>query len=111
GPVPVLMMFGRAALPAPAQPDDELLEKLNASFKAMLLKSDPSVSAIFEKYPAYQPITRANAAAFGFGQPQAPGQDPPTNQQLIAAGWGYVLIDPNSIQADDGAGLTRGIIG
>jgi hypothetical protein len=109
-PVPVLMMFGRATLPAPAQPDDESLDKLNASFKTMLAKSDPSVTAIFEKYPAYQPITRANAPAFGFGAPQ-PGQDPPTNQQLIAAGWGYVLIDPSSIQADNGAGLTKGIIG
>jgi len=40
-----------------------------------------------------------------------PGADPPTPQQLIADGWGYVLLDPGSIQADNGAGLTRGIIG
>lgn len=39
------------------------------------------------------------------------GDDPPTPQQLIADGWGYALIDPASIQADNGAGLTRGIIG
>jgi hypothetical protein len=110
GPVPMLMMFGRAALPAPAQPDEESLDKLNAAFKAMLAKTDPSVTAVFEKYPAYTPITRANAPAFGFGQPQA-GQDPPTPQQLIADGWGYVMIDPGSIQADNGAGMTRGIIG
>ena len=31
--------------------------------------------------------------------------------KLLAAGWGYVTIEPNSIQADNGAGLTRGIIG
>ena len=37
--------------------------------------------------------------------------DPPTAEQLIADGWGYILIDPNSIQADNGAGITRGIIG
>jgi sialate O-acetylesterase len=36
---------------------------------------------------------------------------PPAVQQLIADGWGCMLIDPNSIQADNGAGLTRGIIG
>jgi hypothetical protein len=30
---------------------------------------------------------------------------------LIAAGWGYVSISPASIQADNGAGLTKGIIG
>jgi sialate O-acetylesterase len=36
---------------------------------------------------------------------------PPAVQQLIADGWGCLLIDPNSIQADNGAGLTKGIIG
>jgi (4-O-methyl)-D-glucuronate---lignin esterase len=39
------------------------------------------------------------------------GDDPPATEQLIAAGWGYTTIDPASIQADNGAGLTRGIIG
>jgi hypothetical protein len=37
--------------------------------------------------------------------------DPPSTEQLIAAGWGYATISPGSIQADDGAGLTKGIIG
>jgi lysophospholipase L1-like esterase len=32
-------------------------------------------------------------------------------QQYLAKGWGYALLDPGSIQADNGAGLTRGIIG
>ncbi|MBC8003617.1 MAG: acetylxylan esterase [Opitutaceae bacterium] len=40
-----------------------------------------------------------------------PFKDPPSTQQLLAAGWGYATIIPNSIQADDGAGLTKGIIG
>ncbi len=30
---------------------------------------------------------------------------------MIADGWGYAYIDPGSIQADNGAGLTKGIIG
>jgi hypothetical protein len=34
-----------------------------------------------------------------------------STQQLIAAGWGYASISPTTIQADNGAGLTRGIIG
>jgi len=38
-------------------------------------------------------------------------KDPPSTEQLIAAGWGYATVSPNSIQADNGAGLTRGIIG
>ena len=45
------------------------------------------------------------------GPPPAPGADPPATQQLIADGWGYASINPTSIQADNGAGLTKGIIG
>ena len=41
----------------------------------------------------------------------APAAPPSSAQQLIAAGWGYASISPASIQADNGAGLTRGIIG
>jgi hypothetical protein len=50
------------------------------------------------------------APASGRGAPPA-GSDPPSTQQLIADGWGYASINPGSIQADNGAGLTRGIIG
>jgi hypothetical protein len=32
-------------------------------------------------------------------------------QQVLAKGWGYAVITPNSIQEDNGGGLTRGIIG
>src|SRR6266480_2372191 len=39
------------------------------------------------------------------------GTDPPATEQLIAHGWGYAFIDPGSIQADNGAGLAKGIIG
>lgn len=37
--------------------------------------------------------------------------DPPSTEQLIAAGWGYATLSPGSIQADNGAGLREGIIG
>ena len=62
----------------------------------------------------------------GNGFPRRPGEPAPTNrfggfsgsnigpsstEMLIAAGWGYATINPNSIQADSGAGLTQGIIG
>lgn len=40
-----------------------------------------------------------------------PYKDPPSTEQLLAAGWGYAMISPGSIQADNGAGLTKGIIG
>jgi hypothetical protein len=109
GPVPVLMMFsGRPTFPAPAQPSPDEMEKINAAFKEMMIKTDPSLKEIFNKYPAYSPITRLPAPNF-FAPPPA-GDLPPT-EQLLAAGWGYVTIETTSIQADNGAGLTRGIIG
>jgi hypothetical protein len=36
---------------------------------------------------------------------------PTWQQQVLAKGWGYASINPGSIQDDDGAGLTLGIIG
>ncbi len=67
--VPVMMMFGRAALPSTPLP------AAMARFAAMA------------------------------------GTDPPSTMQLIAAGWGYAMLNPGSVQADNGAGLTKGIIG
>jgi len=45
------------------------------------------------------------------GPPPQPGADPPATEQLIADGWGFASLSPTSIQADNGAGLTRGVIG
>jgi len=113
GPVPVLMMFGMASLPAPAQPNRDELEVINRAFRKLLSESDPEVRAIFEKYQAYNPVTSAVAASpfGGAGSQTNPNADPPSTQQLLNAGWGYAMIDPSSIQADNGAGLTKGIIG
>jgi hypothetical protein len=36
---------------------------------------------------------------------------PSWEQQVLAKGWAYALLDPSSIQADNGAGLTEGIVG
>jgi hypothetical protein len=52
---------------------------------------------------------------FGFGAlrgrplPAPPG--PTWQQQALAKGWGYTILMPTSVQADNGAGLTHGIIG
>jgi hypothetical protein len=54
----------------------------------------------------------SNAAMPPSPPPADPPAGPPSSaQQLIAAGWGYASIRPASVQADNGAGLTRGIIG
>jgi len=49
----------------------------------------------------------------GFTPPRdTSGNPPPTwQQQLLAKGWGYAVLVPTSYQADNGAGLTQGIIG
>jgi len=101
GPVPVLMMFGRTGLPAPVQPNSDDMKVLNAAMRK-LLSQDTAVKRILDKYPAYSVMPRLVPAV---------GGEPSREQQLIQAGWGYALIDPASIQADNGAGLTRGIIG
>lgn len=42
----------------------------------------------------------------------AGGNSGPTwQQQVLAKGWGYATLAPNNVQADNGAGLTQGIIG
>jgi len=107
GPVPVLMMFGRSEFPTPVQPTDEELARINAALKAVIVKQDPSLAPVFAQHPAWNPV---RSVPFQFPQLNADG-DPPNTWELIAAGWGFVTIDPQSAQADNGAGLTRGIIG
>lgn len=53
----------------------------------------------------------------GFRPPAPPPGAPTTKpgptwqQQLLAKGWGYAILIPTSYQADNGAGLSQGIIG
>ena len=105
GPVPVLVMFGAARFPQPIQPGADDMAKINAALKAELVAREPSLAATFAAYPAYQIAT-----ALPF--PPPPGSLPDERiQTLIGDGWGVAVLDSNSIQADNGAGLTRGIIG
>jgi hypothetical protein len=107
GPVPVLMMFGRAGFPNPHEPSPEEFDRINQAWKSLLIQQDPSLKDVFAQHPAWQPV---KATPFQFPQLNEDG-DPPNQWQLAAAGWGFVLFDPASVQADDGAGITRGIIG
>jgi hypothetical protein len=67
---------------------------------------------------ATKPVPVMIAFGFAFG-PRPGGNRPPGDapagptwqQQLLAKGWGYAVLDPRSVQADNGAGLTEGIIG
>jgi len=108
GPVPVLIMFGPARFPNPNEPRGDELARVNSAYKALLVKQDPSLKDIFEKHPAWEPLKESPF----FQRPEL-NEDGglPNTWQLVAAGWGFVLLDPTSIQADDGAGITRGIVG
>ncbi|MGA2570051.1 MAG: acetylxylan esterase [Terracidiphilus sp.] len=108
GPVPVLMMFGRAGFPNPNEPRGEDLERVNKAWKALLLQQDPSLKDVFAQHPAWEPLKESP-----FFQPPQLNEDgdPPNEWQLVSAGWGFVRLDPASVQADNGEGLTRGIIG
>jgi hypothetical protein len=107
GPVPLLIMFGRAGFPAPNEPAGEDLDRINTAWKALLVQQDPSLKDVLANHPAWQPV---QSTPFQFPQLNADG-DPPNTWELIAAGWGFALLEPASVQADNGAGLTRGIIG
>ena len=112
-PVPVLMMFRRTGLPSPAQPPRGDVDRINKALKSLLEKRDPELATIFQQYPGYELTPAPAAPRFGPPPPEfgvKPGDLPPT-QELLKAGWGYALFDPASAQADNGAGLTRGIIG
>ncbi len=81
-PVPVMMMFGGRTIPEVAFP-----------------------APVF---PGRGPGKGAPPKGF---PPPAANADPPALEQLIADGWGVATINPNSVQADNGAGLTKGVIG
>jgi hypothetical protein len=107
GPVPILMMFGRAGFPYPNEPAGGDLERINDAWKDLLVQRDPSLKEVFANHPAWQPVKSTP-----FLPPQL-NEDGglPNTWQLIAAGWGFALLDPTSAQADNGAGMTQGIIG
>lgn len=109
-PVPLIMMFGPGTLPAPVQPNAQDFEVLNAAVRE-LLSRDSTIKKILDKYPAYNPLVRPQGVSpMGWYLPSNSEEIPHTTQ-LINKGWGYAMIDPASIQADNGAGLTKGIIG
>jgi hypothetical protein len=106
GRMPVLIMFvlGAPAFPAPVAPSAESIARMNAALKESLTRQDPSLAEVFRQHPAWQPIPTPP-----FFPPPRPPNDP--LQQLLADGWAVAQIDPTSVQADNGAGLTRGVIG
>jgi len=106
-PVPLLIMFTRDGFPAPTQPSRQEFSQIDAALKAAAVQQNPALQAVFAAHPGF---TLASEPPFHLPAKNADG-DPMPPEQLAAAGWGFVLLDPASVQADNGEGLTRGIIG
>jgi hypothetical protein len=60
--------------------------------------------------PAFMAKFLARMKARGVKMPP-PYPGPTWQEQLLAKGWGYAILVPTTVQADNAAGLTEGIIG
>jgi hypothetical protein len=90
GPVPVILEFGFLGFGPPRRPPQPPAN----------LPAGPQGNQ--QGAPPANPRTA----------PRPGGPFGPSGRQLaLAKGWGFAVISPNSIQADNGAGLTQGIIG
>ena len=93
GPVPIVLMFGNGGVP----PEGVARTRLCVV---------PGATAVRGAAPP------AAAAAAGRGAGPAAANTPPSAQeQILMRGWGYASVSTASIQADNGQGLTCGIIG
>ena len=92
GPVPVMMMFGGRTVAEVAFPFPPFGRP--PTTRAATTQGATTQST----RPRVTPTPPVNA-------------DPPAMEQLITAGWGMATVAPNSIQPDNGAGLTKGVIG
>lgn len=70
-------------------------------------EADEAVPLVMEFGFIRSPFNRGPITPLGLGA----SNEPTWKEQLISKGWGYAVIVPSSIQADNGAGLTQGIIG
>ena len=61
------------------------------------------------KVPVIIQFGAVNPQPFPGAPPPPPGPD--WRAQILAKGWGYAVLDPNTVQPDNGAGLAIGIIG
>jgi hypothetical protein len=76
----------------------------------------PAINVDIELYLTTQVGAKGVPVIIEFFPPEWAARIPPQpspswQEQVIARGWAYAILSPTSIQADNGAGLTRGIIG
>lgn len=70
-------------------------------------KASKAVPVVVEFGYIRSPFNPGPIKPIGLGS----SSEPTWQEQLVSRGWGYAIIEPSSIQADNGAGLIKGIIG
>ncbi len=60
---------------------------------------------------AARPVPVILEFGFDFSRAGRPVPEPDWHRLVLARGWGYAVLIPTTVQADNGAGLTQGIIG
>jgi len=114
GDIPVLTRQLIGHVDNSAYPPVSVDIQLNLSTPA---NADKPVPVMMELMFIFGPGFGRGTNAFGTNNParRLPppnlGSGPTWQQQVLAKGWGYATLVPTSVQADNGAGLTKGIIG
>lgn len=90
--------------------DNSVYPSISVEIELMVatpLNANGAVPVVMEFGFIRSPFNRGANQPTGLGS----SNEPNWKEQLISRGWGYSIIVPSSIQADNGAGLTQGIIG
>ena len=82
--------------------------KVDIDFAVTLPANAKAKVPVIMEFGSIDPHTLP-AGALPFGV--RPDKGPNWRAQILALGWGYAILDPASVQADNGAGLNAGIIG
>ncbi len=85
--------------------DNAAFPAVEVHIQALLVAPEAAVTAR-RKTPVILSIDFARRPP---GLPADPGVD--YRRQILERGWSYVVFDPTTVQADNGAGLTSGVIG
>ena len=108
GPVPVVLMFSGGGAAPQGVP----------TTTSCVVPGGPAPRGATPAQPAAAAAGAARGAApnaaAGAGRGAGPGggnQPPSAQEQILSHGWGYANVSTASIQADNGQGLTCGIIG
>ena len=105
GPYPVVERILKGSVDNTGYPDIEVTLELLIGLPKNLTQATPLVTRFgFIDWPFGEPPMEPSSYFMS-------SYEPLWKQQLISQNWGYAILAPSSIQADNGAGLTSGIIG